>query len=298
MTQNTFHKSVLVNEVITYLNPQPNKTYIDATFGGGGHTRAILDAQPQCSVIAIDWDTKAIEQNAPAMEEAYGERFRIVWGNFAHLYKILKKEKIERFDGILADFGTSQFQIHQRPGFSFQTDTELDMRMSPAHQLTTAATLLNNSTENALVAIFSEYGQEPRSKQIAHAIVQERQQHPFVTTDQLVQLIHRIYRPQAYKAQHGIDPATRVFQALRIAVNAELDNIKTVLAASLKFLAPQGRMVFISFHSLEDRLVKNFFRDNIAQLEILTSKPITASQAELNLNPSSRSAKLRAAVKL
>jgi 16S rRNA (cytosine1402-N4)-methyltransferase len=170
--------------------------------------------------------------------------------------------------------------------------------MSPAHQITTAAYLLNNATEDTLVSIFSEYGQEPKSKMIAHAIVQERQLHEFVTTDQLVQLVYRIHNPRAFKAQHGTDPATRVFQALRIAVNAELDNIKTLMAASLKFLAPQGRMVFISFHSLEDRLVKNFFRDNMAQLEILTPKPVTASQAELNQNPSSRSAKLRAAIKI
>ena len=149
----TFHKSVLVQEVVTALAPQPGKTYVDVTFGGGGHTKAILDAEPTCSVIALDWDQKAIEQNAPPLEARYGKRFKVLWGNFAHLYKLLKKEGITQVDGILADFGTSQFQIHERAGFSFQTDSPLDMRMSPAHQHTTAADILNKASEQEIAHI-------------------------------------------------------------------------------------------------------------------------------------------------
>jgi 16S rRNA (cytosine1402-N4)-methyltransferase len=297
-TNETFHKSVLVQEVLNYLSPQPNKIYLDATFGGGGHTRAILEREPRCSVIAIDWDQYAIQRNAPILQTTYGERFTMLWGNFAHLYKLLKKEGITSVDGILADFGTSQFQIHERAGFSFQTDSPLDMRMSPAHYHTTAADILNQCDEKTLVEILQEYGEEPKSRTIARAIIEARKHTQFVTTGQLVSLFEEIFSVPAYKARHGIHPATRTFQALRIAVNSELENIKIFLPAAFGFLSHGGRMVCISFHSLEDRIVKSFFKEHQSQGAILTSKPVEASLEELAQNPSSRSAKLRAFEKI
>jgi len=287
------HKSVLVREVITYLNPLPGGTYIDATFGGGGHTKAILAHEPSCNVVAIDWDKHAIAHNEERIKEEFGDRFSMVWGNFAHLYKILKHEKIKNVQGILADFGTSQFQIHEQPGFSFQKDTPLDMRMSPSHHRETASDVLNSMTEKELANIFFAYGEEVHARKIARLIVQERVRNPIKTTHQLVYLVERVI-PHFSRHTH---PATKIFQALRIHVNDELNNITAFLSAAPAALAPQGRLVCISFHSLEDRLVKNFFSQHCMALTTLTPKPVTAQEDELATNPSSRSAKLRAAFK-
>lgn len=293
-----FHKSVLMQEVITYLAPQPGGTYVDVTFGGGGHTRAILQAQPTCRVIALDWDQAAIDANAPQLEKEFGERFKIVWGNFSHLYKILKREHIEEIDGILADFGTSQFQIHQKAGFSFQNNTPLDMRMSPSHQHTTAADIVNNASEKELLDILYTYGEEAQAKKIVRAILAARSLSPIKTTGQLTQLIESVIPSAAFKHTRGIHPATKTYQALRIVVNHELENVNSFLQAAQGVLKPGGRLVCISFHSLEDRLVKNYLRDHMLAFESLTKKPVTASEEELASNPSSRSAKLRAAVKI
>lgn len=289
----TYHKSVLVNEVLEYLNPEPNKVYVDATFGGGGHTRAILESEPTCSVIAIDWDTQAIEHNAEKLYEQYPDRFKVLWGNFALLHRLLKKEKIKQVDGILADFGTSQHQIFQKSGFSFRSDTPLDMRMSKAHYKTTAAEIVNTYSEKKLADIIFQYGEDRKSRKIAQAIVEARKQKPIKTSKELADLIEGVVGTP--KTKKYIHPATRTFQALRIEVNHELDNIKGFLASAIRFLAPEGRIVCISFHSLEDRLVKNAFRSS--NLEILTPKPVQATPEEITANPSSRSAKLRAARK-
>ena len=292
--QGVYHKSVLVNEVLHYLQPSPGKLYVDVTFGGGGHSRAILQKEPTCKVIAFDWDQVAIERNAPALQEEFGDRIKVIFGNFILIERLLAKEGISKVDGILADFGTSQFQISQKPGFSFQSDTPLDMRMSPAHQKVTAAHILNVASEAELAKIIFEYGEDRYSRRIAREIVAARKLHRFHTTGQLVDLIEKI-APSRYGAIH---PATRVFQALRIAVNNELENIETFLKSALKVLAPQGRFVCISFHSLEDRIVKTVFREQKGVLQILTPKPVQASDAELVANPSARSAKLRAACRL
>jgi 16S rRNA (cytosine1402-N4)-methyltransferase len=292
--QGVYHKSVLVNEVLHYLQPSPGKLYVDATFGGGGHSRAILQKDPTCRVIAFDWDQFAIERNAPVLQEEFGDRINIVFGNFILIERLLAKAGISKIDGVLADFGTSQFQISQKPGFSFQLDTPLDMRMSPAHQKNTAAHILNVASEFELAKIFFDYGEERYSRRIAREIVEARKQHRFHTTGQLVALIEKLS-----PFRHGpIHPATRVFQALRIAVNNELENIEAFLKSALKVLAPQGRLVCISFHSLEDRIVKNFFREQKGVLQILTPKPVQATEDELDVNPSARSAKLRAACRL
>ncbi|MBA3953898.1 16S rRNA (cytosine(1402)-N(4))-methyltransferase RsmH [Candidatus Dependentiae bacterium] len=289
-----YHKTVLINEVLQYLNPQPNKVYIDATFGGGGHTRAILDAEPNCKVIAIDWDKNAIEINAPALEAEYGDRFTILFGGFGNLTQVLKKAKIGKVDGILADFGTSQYQIAELPGFSFNVDTPLDMRMSPGFYKTTAAHIINHGQEEEIAQILFEYGEEYSSRKIARTIVAYRkEQGPIRTTKQLAEVITSII-PRFSRPVH---PATKTFQALRIFVNDELSHIKSLLSHSAELLHDHGRIVCISFHSLEDRIVKQFFRDHKDTYTILTPKVVTATQEELDLNASARSAKLRAAEK-
>lgn len=292
-----FHKSVLVNEVVGYLDPQPGGTYIDATFGSGGHTRALLEKEPTCRVIGIDWDSNSLDRYAPLITETFGDRFMSLWGNFAHLYKLIKQTDVRQVDGILADFGTSQMQIAQQPGFSLYVDRPLDMRMSAAHHKTTAKELLNTASEDKLLQIFSELGEERYSRKIARAIVKERSKNRFETTKQLAAFIASIV---PYAREVKIHPATRIFQALRIYVNQELDNIRSFLKGAMPILVPGGRLVCISFHSLEDRLVKQFFMDEAraGRVEILTHKVVIPTEQEVAANPSSRSAKLRAAVKV
>ena len=286
------HKPVLVEEVLSYLNPRPGKTYLDMTFGSGGHTQAILDKEPACKVIAFDWDERALETFGQELKERYRDRLRLVFGNFALLYRLLKKIDIEKVDGILADFGTSQIQIAQRPGLSLRKDTPLDMRMSPPHQKITAANIVNEASEEELREIFFRYGQERFSKQIARAIVAQRQEWPLKTTGNLVAIIDKVVP----KKPGPVHKATRVFQALRIVVNKELENIEAFLPAAVRALNPGGRLVCISFHSLEDRLVKQFFREQeqLGEVQLLTPKVVRASEQEIAANFSARSARLRA----
>lgn len=291
----TYHKSVLVQEVVEYLVLKPNGIYIDATFGGGGHTKAVLQADPTVQVIALDWDTVALETNGVSVQEQFPARLHLIWGNFAHLDRIAKKEGIGPVDGILADFGTAQFQLAQKAGFSFYHDTPLDMRMSPAHYRVTAGEIINKASEQELYVIFKELGQEPRARFIARLIVAERTKKPFLTTRHLATCIER-HIPKKGK----LHPATLIFQALRIAVNHELENIRAFLASAARLLKPGGRLVCISFHSLEDVLVKQFFKEHTHQeplLDTITRKVVVASLEEVQQNPSARSAKLRAAQK-
>jgi len=290
--ETTRHEPVLLTEVLEYLHPQPNKLYLDATFGGGGHTSAILDAEEGCSVVAMDWDQQGLDRNGPPLEEKYGERLSLCWGNFATADRNLKKIGITQIDGALADFGTAMYQLKHGAGFSFAHDTPLDMRMSPAHGQVTAAQLLNKASESKLREIFFEYGQEPQAKRIAYAIVTERAKRPFVTTRQLAQLVEGLI-PRT----RGIHPATRVFQALRIYINRELDNIRSFLPAVERIIRPGGRLVVITFHSLEDQIVKHYFKtaEQEGRMKILTPSPVSASEDEVQRNPASRSAKLRAA---
>lgn len=290
----TYHIPVLVNEVLEYLDPKPYGIYIDCTFGGGGHTRAILEKEPTCRVIAIDWDLKAFELNSEKFIEEFGDRIEFIWGNFAQIELKIKPLHLEHIDGILADFGTSQYQIKERPGFSFAADTPLDMRMSPSHQRITAAMILNEASEQELYHIFTEYGEEYRSRPLIRAIIAQRHKKPFVTTKDLVDAVLKVW-PRAGRKIH---PATKIFQALRVAVNQELDQIQAFLPAALRVLSPGGRLVCISFHSLEDRLVKQFFRDKaketLSEVTVLTPRVVVAGSEELKINPSARSAKLRA----
>ena len=289
-----YHKTVLVNEVLEHLNPQPNKLYCDVTFGSGGHTKAILDNQPQCKVVALDWDATSIETYAPQLEQIYQDRLQIVWGNFSNLYRLLKKVGINKVDGILADFGTSQMHLKERAGFSFSRDTALDMRMSPAHQQLTAEQVVNKSSEEKLCELFWQLGQESHAKKIAQAILAARQKKRIMTTRELALIIEKVVPRQRSSKIH---PATKVFQALRMYVNQELNNIHGFLSSSMQVLKPGGLLLCISFHSLEDRVVKQFFKDRAEEgtLEILTKRVIVATPEEIAKNPSSRSAKLRVA---
>ncbi len=292
-----YHKTVMVDEVLDYLNPQPGATYCDVTFGSGGHTKAILDSQPGCSVIAVDWDATSIETYAPELEEKYQERLRILWGNFANLYRLLQKARLGKVDGILADFGTSQMHIKERAGFSFYRDSDLDMRMSPAHQQTTAEHVVNRSSADKLCEIFWQLGQETHAKQIVAAIIEARQRKPIQTTRELALIVEKTVGRGGKKSSSKIHPATKVFQALRMYVNQELNNITGFLAGALQVLKPNGLLLCISFHSLEDRLVKQFFKDKADEglLEIITKRVVVPTKEEIAKNPSSRSAKLRVA---
>lgn len=272
--------------------PRPGGIYVDATFGGGGHTYALLAHEPQCRVIACDWDREALDRNSVLMQEQFGDRFDTMWGNFAQLPLLLRKKGYGRVDGVLADFGTSQFQIMERAGLSFSVNSPLDMRMSAAHGQKTAADIIKQASEDELAYIFYTYGEERHARRIARAIVQERKLRPLKMTHDLVRVVLSVV-PMKYGALH---PATKVFQALRIVVNHELQNIETFLHHLPQILNPAGRAVCISFHSLEDRLVKTYFRDQRALFELLTEKAVKATDEEVAANASSRSARLRAAL--
>jgi len=290
-----YHIPVLIAEVLEYMAPKENEVYVDVTFGGGGHTEAILKANPLCKVIGVDWHQEALTINGEALKEKYGDRLELIKGSFGHLTKLLKKLNISKIDGILADFGTSQYQIFNVPGLSFHSKEVLDMRMSPQHQKIKAYDIVNYAQDRELLKIFREYGQEAHAHKVVQEIVRYRKEEGKIKTgEQLAKIIASVIRA---KSRH-IHPATKIFQALRIVVNDELNNIKSLLAQSSKLLNDCGRLVCISFHSLEDFLVKDFLREYQLEFEPLTDKVVTASESELMRNPSSRSAKLRAAKKL
>lgn len=285
-TSTFVHHSVLAEEVLAGLDPQPHGHYIDATVGGGGHSRLILEADATVRVLAIDQDPMALEAAQHNLSE-FGDRIAFWHGNFSDFNPLE-----HRFDGVLADLGVSSPQL-DRPerGFSFRHTGTLDMRMNPTQELT-AADLINHSSERELADIFYQYGEERLSRRIARRIVERR---PFQTTTDLADAIAASV-PGKYR--HGrIHPATRVFQALRIAVNRELDVLETLIEVAPDWLTPGGKLAIISFHSLEDRRVKHGIR-NHEKLKILTKKPITATEEEIRRNPRARSAKLRLAERI
>ncbi len=284
----------MTQEVIHYLALKPHGVYVDCTFGGGGHTRAILEADPTVQVIAFDVDPEAFEHNRDRIEQDFPDRVQFIWANFVTLRLALKKIGVKAVDGILADFGTSQHQITHKAGFSFSREKKLDMRMSAAHSVVTAASIINNASELELATIFWRYGEERYGRQIARAIVQARETEKITTTTQLADIIKKVV-PSQKKGPH---PATRVFQALRIVVNHELDHIEGLLKQASDVLHAGGRIVCISFHSLEDRIVKQSFKEQVGVLEIITPKVVLPTDAEIAQNPSSRSAKLRVAQKI
>ncbi len=295
-TKAVVHKSVLMDEVLHFLAPQPNKVYVDVTLGGGGHTRAILQSQPTCKVIGMDWDEQVLATTALKLKEEFGDRFVPVRSNFSKIQAALAKIGVHKVDGILADFGTSQTQIVNTPGLSIYQDKFLDMRMSKGLFKMTAQDVIKNFSEQDLAKLFFEFGQESHGNKIARAIVQSRAKEQIRTTKQLAEIIESVL-PYNQKSKK-IHPATKVFQALRIYVNKELENIESFLKNSLKVLAPNSRLVCISFHSLEDRIVKQFCKEQernpLIKTENLTPKVCVASEEEQAQNRSSRSAKLRA----
>jgi 16S rRNA (cytosine1402-N4)-methyltransferase len=275
------HLSVLLTEMITGLAIQPQGNYLDATVGAGGHSLAILQAFPELRLTVIDRDAQAIAVVRDKFQ-SFGERVSFWQGNFGDF-----PGQAQQFDGIIADLGVSSPQLDQAErGFSFRQEAPLDMRMDQGQSLS-AKEIINHWQEVELAKIFFEYGEERLSRRIARQIVQNR---PFSTTTALAEAIARCV-PAKYRYGR-IHPATRVFQALRIAVNDELGSLERFLAQAPQWLKPQGRLGIISFHSLEDRLVKHRFRES-PWLQVLTKKPILPSSLEQNQNPRSRSAKLR-----
>jgi 16S rRNA (cytosine1402-N4)-methyltransferase len=288
------HRSVLLDEVLQYLDPVPGGLYVDGTLGLGGHTAAILSrCAPDGRVIAFEWDEAAIELSRKRLV-GFGSRLTIIRSNFAEIVVGLEGLGIDRVDGVLIDIGLSSLQLDRGGrGFSFQRDAPLDMRMD-IRQDTTAASLLASCSEEQLADIFFYFGDEYQARPIAAEIVRAREKDPIRTTRQLAGLVAAAV-PRRFHPKR-IHVATKVFQALRIAVNTELENLARILDEAVPLLKPGARLCVISFHSLEDRIVKRKFRQN-KQLEILTAKPVMPRAEEMEDNPRSRSARLRVACK-
>jgi len=289
------HTPVLLDKVVEYLDPKPNENFIDGTIGEGGHSRVILEKiAPRGKILGIDWDPEAIQSLKQTLQKEYHNRILLFVDNFAHIAEIAKREKFSPVQGIILDLGFSSAHIETRKrGFSFQKDEVLDMRYNLSNPLS-AEKILNYWSRNDIERILKEYGEEEYAKQISKQIVEERSGKPIQKTSRLVNIIQNA-TPRAYHKKK-IHPATKTFQALRIAVNNELQNVADALTQSQEILRPGGKMAVISFHSLEDRLVKNFFRENAA-FHLLCKKPITPSVQEIAKNPRARSAKLRVAQK-
>jgi 16S rRNA (cytosine1402-N4)-methyltransferase len=288
-TASTVHVPVLLDEVLQWLEPQAGKRLADGTLGGGGHTRALAERVGESGmVLGIDRDAAAI---ARAAERLVGLPVRLVHASYADLPDILAELSCEPLDGVLLDLGLSSDQLaDDERGFSFHSDGPLDLRFDTASGRP-AWELLRRLPTDALADLIYQFGEERHSRRIAREIVARRERDPIRTAAQLSELLRRIVP----RSRHDkIDPATRTFQALRIAVNGELDELTRALAVLPGCLRPGGRLAIISFHSLEDRLVKQAFRDD-PRWEPLTKKPIWASELEQERNPRSRSARLRVA---
>jgi 16S rRNA (cytosine1402-N4)-methyltransferase len=298
---------VLLREAVELLQPAPGKLFVDATLGGAGHTLALLQAG--ASVLGLDQDKDALEA-ARERCAAYEDHLTTLRVNFRHLAAVLEETRVGKVDGILADIGVSSFQLDAAErGFSFQQDGPLDMRMNQSVGLT-AAEIVNTWSAEELQKLFREYGEEPMARRAATAIVRRREQHPFERTLDLAETL-----ATALPRRGKTHPATRVFQALRIAVNDELGALTDLLELAPHCLKPGGRLVLISFHSLEDRIVKHTLQRKATEwldrpewpeprpnpdfsMRLLTRKPVEPSAEEVSLNPRSRSARLRAAERI
>ena len=307
------HIPVMVKEVINYLNCLPGKTYVDGTLGGGGHAQAILEAiGPDGCLIGIDRDPDAIAYCRKSLHR-FKPNIQVFHDDFIHLPQILSRLHTSGVDGILLDLGLSLYQLEgSGRGFTFRQDEPLDMRMNP-EQGQTAATLINGLSEKDLGALISGYGEEPWAHRIAKSIVAARNRQAIRSSLQLAEIVRK-----AIPARHRrgrIHPATRTFQAIRIAVNRELETLEEFFDEAVNLLNPGGRLCILSFHSLEDRIVKERFKalargctcpprfpkcvcGKRPQVSILTKKPVRTPQAEVHANPMARSARLRAAERL
>ncbi|OGH68439.1 MAG: 16S rRNA (cytosine(1402)-N(4))-methyltransferase [Candidatus Magasanikbacteria bacterium RIFCSPLOWO2_02_FULL_44_11] len=309
MTGHMRHIPVLITEVLEALALEPNHHVIDGTLGDAGHSEAILErTAPNGALLGIDADPESLLRAKQNLYR-FGDRVRYSRGNFADMKKIAETEQFGPVNGILLDLGWSSPQFAERGrGFSFEKDEPLDMRYNPdfvgGAQLT-AATIVNSYSTDELAQVFKQLGEEPLSREIAQAIVAKRKETLLKTTKDLVDVILTVYRAKLKSTKEipwigGIHPATRVFQALRIAANRELEVLKEVLPQAIDILAPGGRLVVITFHSLEDRIVKHFFQKEALtkKVKMVNKKPLVASEAEVSSNPRARSAKLRAVEKV
>ena len=278
----------MVDEIISYLAPEKLKTYVDCTFGQGGYSKKILE-KTNCNIIAIDRDKDAIE-HAKLLKKKYPKNFIFCVDNFSRLDQVLKKNDIKKIDGLIFDLGISNTQLNNPTrGFSFSNNGPLDMRMDIENLDLTAQKIINEFDQHNLSDIFYYYGEEKNSRQIARKIIEFRKKKEISTTFELVELIKKV---NSYKKKH---PATRVFQALRIFINDELNELDITLKKSLLFLKKNGKIITVAFHSLEDKVIKNFFSRNRGLLKILTKKPVTPNEKEVKINPRSRSARMRVA---
>lgn len=312
MTKYTIHTPVLLDEVIQNLNIKDGGVYVDGTFGAGGYSREILK-QANCKLYAIDRDPN-VAKTAEEFKQEFGDRFELLQGCFGDMQRLLKENGVDKVDGIVLDIGVSSMQIDQAErGFSFMKDGPLDMRMSAEGQ--SAEDVINDTSQDELANIIYKYGDERKSRRIARAIVIAREEERITTTRKLAQTIRSVMRVSGDK----IDPATRTFQAIRIWVNDELGELERALEASRNILSTGGRIVVVTFHSLEDSIVKNFIKDNSGIRENLSRhspinlmpneeevakyfkpvkrKAIKPSDTEIRSNIRSRSAKLRAAIR-
>jgi 16S rRNA (cytosine1402-N4)-methyltransferase len=279
---------VLLAEVLSALEIVPTGVYIDCTVGEGGHTEAILNADPGCRALGLDRDTSALA-TARTRLATFGDRVRLANASYAFMVEEAKEHGFFPADGVLMDLGISSLQLAEEGrGFSFQRDDPLDMRFGPEGE-TLAEDVVNHYSERALVTILQEFGEEPRARRVAKAIVRSR---PLRTTGELAKVVEEVL------GRWGrIHPATKTFQAIRIEVNQELKTLHTGLAAALEVLKPGGKLVVISYHSLEDREVKVTMRESPV-LRVITKKPIPPSQEEVRVNPRSRSARMRVSERL
>lgn len=302
---NRHHIPVMLNEVISFLDIKNDHWYIDCNLGMGGHTDAILKSGGKVLALDLDYDAiKEVAQNHNLTINLVHDRFQaisenliLVQANFSELKNIFSFFSIPNPSGILFDLGLSSFQLETSTrGFSFQSNAPLDMRMNRSQELL-AEDLVNGLYEKELAELFWKYGEESFAKPIAKKIVEYRSHDKIDSTEKLVQIILSVKRKDPTKKIH---PATKVFQALRIAVNDELHNLEEALPQAINILKPFGRVVTISFHSLEDRIIKNFFKNEEEKysIKIITQKPIEPTEEEINENPRARSAKLRVAEKI
>lgn len=286
------HETVLRDEIVAWLAPRPGAWFVDGTLGGGGHTRALLEhLEPDGGVIAFDLDPAARDR---AEQTLAGMPVKLVEANYCDLPAVLQQLQISAVDGIVLDLGLSSDQLADRErGFSFDSEGPLDMRFDPSTGRP-ASELVNRLSAEALADLIFEYGEERLSRRIGRKIVEARTTAPITAAQELAEIVRRCYPRTA--GGERIDPATRTFQALRIAVNDELGSLDRLLKVAPDWLRPGGRLAVISFHSLEDRRVKTAFRDD-PRYETLTRKPIVASATEQQRNPRARSAKLRVAAR-
>ena len=307
-----YHLPVMAGEVVSRLVVEENGVYLDGTLGEGGHSGVILRASPQARlVIGVDLDQRSVAVASQRLS-SFGSRFLPLQGNYADMVALAAGQGVRQADGVLLDLGFSSRQVDRSGyGLSFQTDEPLDMRYD-AVQPVDASAIVNSYSEPELAGLFRRYGEEPRSRAIARAIVRERANGPINSTAALASLVERLTGRRAGRRAH---PATRVFQALRIAVNGELDNLQAGLEAAVELLRPGGRLAVISYHSLEDRIVKNFLARQSAAclcppglpvcvcghnpiMEIINRRVVRPSAEEVASNPRSRSARLRLAHRL